>query len=203
MRSHTLDDLEKKAFQLSTDHGGWDFYLGLLLAAMGAAALFEDMGHGDSSLWFAGIMMVAIVLFYLARQLIVRPRLGTVRFGARRKASLKTIGVIIGTALLVGLLVWVVFTAIARIPHWTTLLPVFLWVAGSLAGFGLAAYLLDIPQFYIYGLLYAFGFASLELIPYPITRALPVLGCGLLITAVGAVRFIRFLRKYPPMEQMQ
>lgn len=202
MRPNSLESIEKKVFQLSTDHGGWDLYPGLLLAAIGVSALLEDLNQGDSSWWLAGIMAVAIVLFYFVRQWIVRPRLGMVRFGTRQQANLKTIGAIIGAALLVGVLVWILFTGVTHTPRWTTLLPILIWVTLSLAGFGLAAYLLGIPQLYVYGLLYAAGFASLELIPSPVTRTFPSLGFGLAIMAVGAVRFVRFLRKYPPMEEM-
>ncbi len=176
MKTDPLSEVEQKVFLQSIGHGGWDLYLGLLLAAIGVSALAEDMRLGDSSLWLVGIMAVAIALFYAAQVWIIRPRLGNVRFGARRKASLRSVGIIVGAAVLVGLLVWAIYAGAARIPRWTALFPVFLWVAVSLGGFSLAAYLLGLPQQYLYGLLYAYGFASLEQIQAPVTRALPVLG---------------------------
>ena len=202
MKSNSLEGLEKRVFRLSNGHGGWDLYLGLLLAAIGVSALVEDLGWGDSSIWLVGIMAVTLVLFYAVQQWVIRPRIGNVKYGVRRKASLRSVGLIIGSALLVGLLVWVIYTALALIPHWTTILPVILWVVVSLSGFSLAAHLVGMPQLYLYGLLYAFGFASLELIQSPVTRALPVLGCGLLIITVGTVRFVRFLRKYARVEPL-
>ena len=202
MKPESIEGLEKRVFRLSTGHGGWDLYLGLLLAAIGASALAEDLGRGDSSIWLAVIMAVTLAILYAVEQLIIRPRIGNVKFGARRKANLRLVSAIIGSALLVGLLVWVIYTASSHIFRWTTILPVLLWVVVSLSGFSLAAYLLGMPQLYLYGLLYAVGFASLELIQIPVTRALPVLVCGLLIIAMGIARFVRFLRKYPRVEQM-
>lgn len=203
MKPDSLDGLEKRVFGLSTGHGGWDLYLGLLLAAIGASALVEDLGWGDSSIWLVGIMAVTLVLLYAMQQWIIRPRIGNVRYGPRRTASLRSVSAIIGSALLVGLLAWIIYTASSRALRWTTILPVLLWVVVSLSGFSLAAYLLGVPQLYLYGLLYAVGFGSLEIIQIPVTRALPVLGCGLLITAVGIVRFVRFLRRYSQVEPLQ
>ncbi len=202
MKPDSLKGLERRVFRLSTGHGGWDLYLGFLLAAIGASALVEDLGWGDSSIWLVGIMAVTLVLFYAVQQWIIRPRIGNVRYGVRHTASLRSVGTIIGSALLVGVLVWAIYTTSSRIPRWTTILPVLLWVVISLSGFSLAAHLIGIPQLYLYGLLYAFGFASLELIQSPVTRALPVLGCGLLIITVGIVRFIRFLRRYSRVEPL-
>lgn len=202
MKPDSLKGLEKRVFRLSTAHGGWDLYLGLLLAAIGVSALAEDLGRGDSSIWLVGIMAVTFVLFYVVQRWVIRPRIGNVRYGMRHSASLRSVGIIIGSALLVGLLVWIIYTAAARIPHWTTILPVLLWVVVSLSGFSLVAHLIGMPQLYLYGVLYAFGFSSLELIQSPITRALPVIGCGLLIIAMGIVRFVRFLRKYSRAETL-
>ncbi len=202
MKTDSLKGLEKQVFRLSTGHGGWDLYLGLLLAAIGVSALAEDLGRGDSSIWLVGIMAVTLVLFYAVQRWIIRPRIGNVRYGMRHTASLRSVGTIIGSALLAGLLVWVIYTATSRIPSWTTILPVLLWVVVSLSGFSLVAHLIGIPQLYLYGLLYAFGFASLELIQSPVTRALPVLGCGLLIIAIGIIRFVCFLRKYSRAESL-
>lgn len=202
MKPESIEGLEKRVFRLSTEHGGWDLYLGLLLATIGASALAEDLGRGDSSIWLAIIMTVALAILCAVKRLIIKPRIGNVKFGTRSKTNLRSVSTIIGFVLLVGLLVWVIYTTSSHVVRWTTFIPVFLWVVVSLGGFSLTAYLLGMPQLYLYGLFYAVGFASLELIQIPVMRALPVLVFGLLIIALGIARFVRFLRKYPRVEMM-
>jgi len=202
MKQESIESLEKQVFRLSTGHGGWDLYLGLLLAAIGASALAEDLGWGDSSIWLAAIMAVALAILYAVERLIIRPRIGNVKFGVQRKANLRTVSVIIGSALLVGLIVWVIYNSSSHVLQCVNILPVFLWIVVSLSGFSLAAYLLGLPQLYLYGLLYAVGFASLELIQIPVIRVLPILVCGLFIIVMGIARFVRFLRRYQRVELM-
>lgn len=202
MKQETIESLEKQVFSLSTGHGGWDLYLGFLLAAIGVSALAEDMGWGDSSIWLAAIMVAVLLILFAVERSIIRPRIGNVKFGGRRKVNLRTVSAIIGSALLVGLIVWLIGNASSNVLRWKAILPVIIWVVVSLGGFSLAAYLLGMPQLYLYGLLYAAGFASLELIRIPITRVLPIIVCGLIIISIGIVRFVRFLRRYPCVEEI-
>jgi hypothetical protein len=82
-------------------------------------------------------------------------------------------------------------------------LPLFIWPVQTIVVFGLAAYFLDIPRFYLYGVLYGlplpFGVALAQntelsgLGSMAITYIVPV---GIMVLT-GVVLFIRFLRAYP------
>ncbi len=124
------------------------------------------------------------------------------RFGPRRRASLGVVAAITAVAVLLGLLLWWLMTSALRIPHWFTLLPVFLWVVLCLGGFSLAAYLLGFPRLYLYGALFALVFTTLELINVAALRTLPTIAAGLVILVIGLVLFARFLRQYPQPAQI-
>jgi hypothetical protein len=197
MEKTDLQAVEQKVFRTSIDHGLWDIYLGLLAIAIGVSTLLEDLELGRSTYWFVGMMVIALVFFFVAQKFVVEPRLGKVRFGPQRQASLRVVGAITGLALLVGLAMWWLLTSALHLPNWISLLPVVLWVVMCLAGFSLAAYLLGFWRLYLYGILFALIFTTLELIRVGALRTLPTIAAGLGILASGLVLFARFLRKYP------
>ena len=196
MNETDLRTTERKVFRFSIDHGVWDIYLGCLLLAMGLSALFEDLGLGSSSAWFLGLMIPALIFFYVSRKYLIEPRLGRVRFGARRKTSLRVMAGLIGLAVLVGLGMWWASASLLDVPA-PSLLPVILWVVLSLGSFSLAAYLLGFPRLYLYGLFFVAVFTTLELIPTPALRTLPTIAAGAVILLIGSLLFARFLRNYP------
>jgi len=193
MRPDTLHAVEQKVFRISINHGWWDIYLGLLLLAIGASALLDDFGKGEYDLW---LMLPILILFFVGRRYLIEPRLGKVRYGPQRRASLRIIAGLTGLAVLLGLALWLISAAAMRIPA-GSLLPVVLFAVLALGGFGLAAYLLRLPRLYLYGFLYALAFVALELTGIKVIRTLPALAGGLVILTVGLVYLARFLRQTP------
>ena len=61
-------------------------------------------------------MIPALIFFYVSRKYLIEPRLGRVRFGARRKTSLRGIAGLIGLAVLVGLGMWWASASLLDVP---------------------------------------------------------------------------------------
>ena len=81
---------------------------------------------------------------------------------------------------LVGLLVWWISARARRIPGWTLLLAVYLFVAFKWGGFSFVAYLLGFPRLYRYGSLFSVALVSLEFINIAVIHALSLLAALLL-----------------------
>ncbi len=193
MQSSNLQSIEQKVFRVSVDHGWWDIYLGLLLICIAVSAALDDLGKGEYDLW---LLAAALILFVVGHRLIIEPRLGRVRYGTRRKANLRIISLIIAVAVLLGVALWLFFSLDLALPFGQAL-PILLFIVLSVGGFGVAAHLLNLPRLYLYGLLYALSFATLELILTDVLRVLPTLCAGLIILSIGLVYFVNFLRYTP------
>ena len=184
---------EPNAFRAAVDHGLWDVYLGLLLLAISLSAVLNDLGKGDFSI---EMMLGIVLLYYIGRKYIIDPRLRKVRSSARRKVSLQVVTLLVALALLAGLLIWSITTNAMQLPL-GAVLPVLVFVILAIIGFGTAAYMLNIKRLYLYGFLFAFSFATLELIDIEVIHAVPGIVSGLVIMTIGLILMVQFLRSTP------
>ena len=148
----SLREAERKVFQSSFNDGLWDILLGGFVTMFAIAPLLSaSLGDFWSSAIFLPIWGVLYLAIWLTRKLVISPRIGTVSFGKVRKNKLRKFTWLMlafnGIVFIFGCLVAL---NLIRIPGWgmTSLFGLML-----LAGFSLAAYLLDFPRLYLYGLL--------------------------------------------------
>jgi len=201
-----LETLERRAFSRFYEDGLFDILFGLMMVTLAAGAVVQDW-LGSELAATALLLAAAILLvsaFVVVRVRVVRPRLGAFQPGPERRRRITvTRLVLLGSALL-GVLAFA-FVGVAGgtgAPPTAVevLLPV-VWFVNATVVLGLMAYLLDVPRFSLYGVL--FGLVGPVLIWPDVVwdvRVPPALAFGILavpILATGAWKLVRFLRTYP------
>jgi hypothetical protein len=197
----SLKEAERKVFRTATEDGLWDILIGCV-ALMFAIAPFLSHRLGDfwSSAIFLPFWGLVYLVILLIRKYVVRPRLGTVTFGQTRRRRLSwwgRVALVANTAMLIlGVLVSL-YNGI--LPQW---LPTLIFAFIMLSFFSLAAFILDFPRLYFYGVLTALA----PLVGEWLYRRLGALHHGFpitfgFVTAVmiisGLVAFVRLLRNNP------
>jgi hypothetical protein len=197
----SLKEAERKAYRAVADDGLWDVLLGcfVLLFAL-APLLSESLGDFWSSMIFLPFWGLVYGAIWLLRRHVVAPRVGRATLRPSRRARLDKL-----TRLLLAINVLVLAGGVvvalnaARVPG---LVAAALLGMGLLIAFTLAAYLLDFPRFFIYGLLlglsplvgewlFVNGYASHH--GYPVTFG--VTAAVMIVT--GLVVFLRLVRANP------
>ena len=211
-----LKELERRAFRSTFQDGLWDIFLGLLLLNVGIGTVVGGM-LGDAELPPASLVRIMLIIvpwpfvvliaFWAGKKFITTPRIGLVKFGPQRKAKMRNMRAVLFVSVL--LLVIMVFWGWAAmgngLPQWMRgiPLPLYVWPVQTIVVFGLAAYFLDVPRFYAYGVLYGLPLPVGMLLvkntdvtalgSVVITYGVPV---GVMVL-IGMILFVRFLRQYP------
>jgi hypothetical protein len=205
MADRDLKALEKATFQAATDDGMWDVIAAGYIAMFAVAPLLSS-GLGD--FWSSAVFVPAWGALYLAVRLVrakvITPRVGVVRFGPPRTRRLRrfatTMLVANTIAFILGITALVTFQE-DWIKDGSLGFPLVLTLT-FLLGFSLAAFALNIPRYYAYGLMLAVAPLVGEWMwrrdlashhGYPI-----VFGVAATVMAtVGIVRLIGQLRRHP------
>jgi len=197
----SLKEAERKAFSATINDGLWDVFLGcFFLIFVIAPFLSASLGDFWSSFIFLPFWALVYLAIWLIRKYVVTPRIGFVSLGQGRKTKLKKLSVVMLVAnviaLILGLVAAVTF---GKVPGQLYSYGIGLVL---LAGFSLAAYFLDFPRLYVYGLLlglsplvgewlWSQGYASHH--GFPITYG--ITSCIMILT--GLVVFVRLLIDNP------
>ena len=204
----SLKDIERKVFQSTFADGLWDVLLGCWFPLQLAIAPLLSRSMGD--FWSSAVFLPFWGAIYLVirgiRKRVVFPRIGRVEFGTARKSRLKRFSL----ALLIVNVIALILGLIAALRFRSLPVggPPFVLGLILLIGFSAAAYFLDFPRLYVYGLLGALAPLIGEWLyqnrgashhGFPI-----VFGtlAGVMILT-GLVTFIRFMQNNPlPAEGM-
>jgi hypothetical protein len=197
----SLKEAERKAFRLTFQDGLWDVLIGSF-AAMFAIAPLLSVSLGDfwSSAIFLPVWGLAYLIVWLLRKYVVRPRIGVVKYGPARVGRLKRLSL----TLLVGNLAVFALGIVAAVNFgafpsgfYPLILGLFL-----ILGFSLAAYLLDFPRLYAYGLLLALApvvgewlYANFSAAHHGFPLTFGVTSGVMILT--GIVTFARFVHHNP------
>lgn len=193
-----LKELERKAFRSFYQDGIWDIFFGLMMFAMYAFTLFNEMEN--NGLRVVGLILIevmAVMFLIFGKKYITAPRLGNVEFGKGRKRKL---GYILGLnifTLLVGIGLFIGFDRISLDTSQSELLVPLgfgIWISFLTS---LMAFFLDFDRLYIYGLIYGAAFAAVLLLDIPILFLI----ASLLILLPGLLIFSRFLLTTKPIEE--
>lgn len=150
-----LQSAERKVLRTAFTDGLWDILIGCILLMFAIAPLLNKT-LGD--FWGSVIFLPFWGLVYLAIRAIrknwIEPRVGIVRLSRRHKRRMRMFSMVAAVfnalVLMLGIIVLLVYDD--RLPGgiWAWLMGLF-----ALCSFSLAAYFLDCPRFYVYGLLLA------------------------------------------------
>jgi hypothetical protein len=200
----SLKEAELKAFRISFEDGMLDVFLGSVVMMFAVAPL---LGKSLGDFWASAVFLPFYGVVYLAilliRKFVVTPRRGQVKPGpVRRKRLFKfTIIMLIinSVSLILGLIAALTFNKSSG--------AIMTGIFGLmvLMAFSAAAYFLDYPRLYVYGLIcfiapivgqYLYENYGASHHGYPITYGIT---SGLMVI-VGLITFIRFLIQNPALE---
>jgi hypothetical protein len=196
-----LKSLERRAWISYSQDGLLEVLLGCIVLMFAVAPFLSTMGLGDfwSSLVFVPFWAVVFLLIVLIRKYVVAPRIGIVKFGETRKKKLFKFNVVMFAILLIGLILGIISMQNSNAPGWVHNLR---FIAIVLICSSLAAYFLDYPRLYLYGILCALSLPVGEWLytnmgvphhGYPVTFGITA---GIMIIT-GVILFLRLLRKNP------
>lgn len=204
-----LKTLERDAFRKFYDDGIFDIYVGTMLIAMGVAAVFADRMNSEalSMLLVLGLGVAVTVPLLLWRRHLLRSRLGEFKPGPARRRKISATRIVLLGSVLLGVLAFTVAAIAYRSDSSVDvagLVVPLLWFLNSMIVFGAMAYLLDVPRFYIHGVVIG---SAMPILIWPDvlwdTRVPPWLAFGapgLIVAGVGLYKLIHFLRDYPALE---
>jgi len=202
-----LKELERKAFRSTYQDGLWDLYFGLIVICMSIFIYRPASGYSPLNIFMAlGAMAVAYTLFWAAKKFITLPRMGQVRFGAKREMRKRTLVIVLSVVVLIQvgflafqLLAWANPELGAKL---NSLLPDGDLMDMIIASVGalfvgpsmiLVAYFKDFPRGYYIAVMIALAVFLMIYLNQPIYAIV----IGVLIAIPGVVLFAQFLRKYP------
>jgi hypothetical protein len=197
----TLTDLgqaERRAFRNAYDDGLWDVLLACFLAGFALILLLsESLGDFWSSAILVPVVGGAYLLIKLVRSRLLVSRVGIVRVGDYRQRRLRTFMLLMLAVNVIalggGLIAFLLSPSAGYAP---TIMFMLIW----LVLFSTAAYYLDTPRLYLYGLMFAAavvigewlfreGYAAHH--GWPVTFGV----AAVVVASIGVTRFARLLAR--------
>ena len=198
----SLKDAERKVFQSTFADGLWDVFIGCSFPLQLTIAPLLSVSMGDfwSSAIFLPFWGTIYLVIWLVRKKVVKPRIGRVEFGATRIKRLKKFTIMMLIVNVIAFILGIVAAlGFGRLP---TPGPSLTMGLTLLIGFSTAAYFLDFPRLYIYGLLGALApligewlYQNMGASHHGFPIVFGTLAGVMVLT--GLVTFIRFLRNNP------
>jgi hypothetical protein len=203
----SLQIVERKIFRAAFQDGLWELLIScFILMFVLAPFLSESMGDFWSSVVFLPFWALVYIVVRLIRKNVVAPRMGKVNFSQPRKRKLRLFTIfllVVNTlALIAGILAFLLFDRSSLgsgsiFNLYNTLMGAFM-----LLGFSAAAYLLDYPLLFLYGLLLfaALPFGEWLYLYHNVSHhGLPITFGAVIaiILLIGLVKFILFLKNNP------
>lgn len=155
----SLKSAERKVFQTTFADGLWDVLIGCFVLEFAIAPFFSrSLGDFWSSAVFLPFWGLVYLGIWLTRKYVVTPRIGTVSFGKSRKHKLRKFSVVMVVVnvlfFILGIVAFLIFSKnpSARFSGFWSSTPILMGVF-MLVFFSAAAFILDIPRLYLYGLM--------------------------------------------------
>lgn len=192
-----LRRIERSTYRSVVDSGLWDLFLASVVAMFAIAPLLSvHVGDFWSSTVFLPLFAAILVMIRVVQARVISPRMGAVEFARSRRRRLVVLSVIMLVVNVIALVVGLVVSTRAPVLN-GQIVPLGMSLA-ILVGFSLAAFFLDIPRVFFYGLLLAIAPPIGEALfrrGYASHHGFPVVFgvCATVILVCGIVRFIRFL----------
>ncbi len=154
-----LKTLERDAFRKFYEDGLVDVFFGLMLVTMAIGAVVTDRLENEAAGMIAmlGISVVLVALLMVPRRRLLLTRLGSFRPGPDRRRKVSATRLALLGSVLVGVvvsaLVAAAYGAEVSVASIEVLLPM-VWFLNAVLVMGAMAYFLDVPRFYLYGVLF-------------------------------------------------
>jgi hypothetical protein len=201
-----LETLERQTFRRFYDDGLLDLLLGLMLIGISFASVVQDWlgSEAISLLLMVAIAAALVAALKVGRAKLLKERLGRFTPAPQRRRKITMARLVLLGSMVVGVagfaLGAVAGTEGVSATTAEIVLPL-VWFVNATVVMGLAAYLLDVPRFALYGLL--FGMVGPLLIwpdvmwdvrvPPPLAFGIPAVP----IVCIGLWKLMRFLKDYP------
>jgi len=201
-----LKSIEKKVYRSFFEDGFWDIFIGMLLLGFSlpwTRIIFDIFELLDIMIISIIWNTITFLIYYLGKKFITLPRIGTVKFGQKRKARQKKLKIFLLINVLFGCIVFILtfFGLLEFLALAGSLTPLLLGLISYTFPFTIIAYFLDFNRLYIYALMGGFSFfISVNIYSILGSPLDGIIGFGVpggIIIAVGLILFIKFLRKYP------
>ena len=199
-----LKEIEKKAWRSTYQDGLWDIYMGLLVTGFAFLFYLNYLGLEEPLLIFFLCCWNAIPICILSfgKKFITPKRIGSVKFGEKRKKTKKRLTYFL-TANVFILLIFLILTQLGLfelIPFEGLMVPLVLGLFITVPLF-ILAYFLDFSRLYVYSIFFGLGYLLSELfyplVGTPLDFFLSFGVPGIIITLIGVYFLISFIKKYP------
>jgi len=201
-----LSGLEKKAWRSSFQDGIWDIYFGLLFLGL-AVAFFGDIFGLPEELGSMIIVLfwntITVLFLILGKKYITIPRIGYVKFGAKRKKTKKRLlAFLVFNIVLAFLFLFVNISGTFELLNIGGIIePLVIGLLLITVPLSVLAYFLEFNRLYVYAIFFGLGFFNSELLyPFvgsPLDIFLSQGLVGIAVSSIGLIYLIQFLRKYP------
>ena len=196
-----LDKLETKVFKTTYQDGLLDMFLGIILLQLAIGPLLTDIGFSDfgAAAAFIPVWLIALLLFFLIKRFITKPRIGTIKPGPVRKAKIVKVNILLLVILSAGFIIALLYEDFSQSINFSFPLTFSMMIL-SLAS--VSAYYFNIIRLYYYGILIAIAPLIGEILwsyglvshhGFPIVFGIS----SFVLITVGVNLFIRFLHNYP------
>jgi hypothetical protein len=197
-----LEAIESRLFQSTQDDGFLELQFGVILLILGITAYIDDIGMLN---YYYGyfLILASPLIVILGRRYITEPRLGKVKFGAKRQQRLAGATMILSASVLLGLLVFILAaTNIIRIPEAVQpyVIPIIiaLTIFLTLAALG---HFMNNPRIVLIGAIFAGAELSIPILRLHTDLVSPagvaLTGGGVLIIIMATWFLAKFLRDHP------
>jgi hypothetical protein len=192
----SLKEIERRAYRSTFDDGIYDIQFGLLLLILAWIPTLETVGI-SRFVGYALLILSVILIPWLGKRYITIPRMGAVEFGPKRKSrKLLLLWIGIGVVLLtLPVMIMIVGQDVSGRLGWPMIA---MFVAPVLS---IAVCFLDLPRLYIYAALLIACVVEaeflLEHVGSPLNALISFGIPGGIISAIGILLLLTFVRKYP------
>ncbi len=199
-------NVERDAFRKFYEDGLFDLFLGLMMGILALGHVVADWSGSEilAYLVFGCLALVLVAILKMTRLRLLRSRLGDFKPGPARRRRITIFRLALLTSVLLGLVAFIVTAAVykngvsvASLEVWVPIA----WFINATVIFGIMAYTLDVPRFYLWGVL--FGSAGPLLIwpdalwDLPVPSAGGFVAAAAVIASTGVYKLTHFLRDHP------
>jgi FtsH-binding integral membrane protein len=185
-----LKEIEKKVWTSTFEDGITDIGIGLVLLVSTICQMFND-----ERFYLYPLFIVPALFIIIAKKYITVPRMGLVKFSRERNKKRYTLFLVM-TISIVFLLMLTTKGLLQQLPMTSLIVGAIVFIIPCSI-----AYFLNWDRMYIYTVLFTLSFALNEITiantGVVASGAYAWLISGMMITVVGVVYLIRFMKKYP------
>jgi hypothetical protein len=194
-----LAGVERRAWLRFFEDGIWDVAIGFCLIGFGLPVLFDVP-------YLAAIgSVLAIILLSEVKRRLNEPRIGRAHFAPRRQMQAQRINILLAALVVIGGLTFLLFTwsVAGTPPDWVEAITShFVLLLGLVWGLSLAlaGWAVKFRRLIFYGALLAGSLLASDLAG-GLTLGLALCADGAVILGIGLVFLVRFVRRYPRIEE--